>query len=578
MKLKYPATLLCDFYKVSHKEQYPEGTEVIYSMFVPRSNKYSKSIDKVTVFGVQYFVKEFLIDYFNEMFFNRPLNEVIYEYKRVIIHSLGKKNPDTSHIEKLHNLGYLPIRLRAIDEGYRVPIKTPVLTIENTEPDFFWLTNYLETLMSSELWQPMTAASIAAKYYEIGAKYADITVGNRDHLPFQFHDFSFRGMEGLYAATASGAAHIIPFVGTDTITSILFHEKYYNANIEKELVGTSIPATEHSVMSANSDADIRDEFDNYKRLITEIYPDGFVSIVSDTYDFWNVVGNILPRLKQDILSRDGRVVIRPDSGDPVKILCGEYIIDLTGEKWVETLEDAKDTFYEMLIDKLRKETPHGECGDTEIEGRFKYDGKYYELEIEVEYNRYNKQYYFIEDHNEKRFEEFTPNISDLGLIESLWNIFGGTTNEKGYKVLDPHIGAIYGDSITLGRSEEIFKQLKQKGFASSNVVLGVGSYTYQYNTRDTFGFAIKATYAKINGEEKFLFKDPKTDDGTKRSLRGKVYVFSAPEGILYLDGMTEEDEIKNEQDNMLRVVFENGKLLKDDSLNDIRERFFEDIK
>lgn len=577
MTIIYPATLLCDFYKLSHQEQYPEGTEVIYSTWTPRSNKYIPMIDRVVAFGFQYFVKEYLIDYFNENFFDRPKDEVVAEYTRFIKFAMGVENPKTKHIEDLHDLGYLPLLVKAVKEGTMVPIRVPMLTIENTEPRFFWLTNYVESLLSSEIWQPSTAASIATQYYKIGKKYAEETVGNIEHLPFQFHDFSFRGMEGLHGAATSGAAHLLPFVGTDSVPSIYFHEKYYNANIEKELVGTSIPATEHSVMCANSDPDDRDEYENFKRIITELYPNGFVSIVSDTYDFWKVVREILPRLKQDILNRDGRVVIRPDSGDPVSIICGKNIEDLTKSRYVDTLEDAKDIFYETLMDKLREDTPHGKCGDSEIEGVFKFEGKYYKLVIEVEYNRYDKQYYYIDGHNESYFKEFTPRLSDIGLIEALWNIFGGTVNNLGYKILDPHIGAIYGDSITLERSEIIFGRLKEKGFASCNVVLGVGSYTYQYNTRDTFGFAVKATYAKINGVEKQLFKDPKTDDGTKRSQRGKVAVYSAPEGIIYYDELNEAEEKESQGENLLEPIFKDGKLIRDESLLDIRERLFEQL-
>jgi nicotinamide phosphoribosyltransferase len=574
--MRYPATLLCDFYKVSHKDQYPEGTEVIYSTWTPRSNRYIPRIKKVTAFGFQSFIKEYLIRYFDEIFFKRPLQDVIKEYVRLIKFTLGVENPDYSHIETLHRLGYLPVRIKAVKEGSLIPMRVPILTIENTDSRFFWLTNYLETLLSSELWQPTTSASIATEYYRIGAKFADETVGNRDHIPFQFHDFSFRGMEGLHAAAASGAGHLLPFVGTDTIPSILYHEKYYNANIETELVGTSIPATEHSVMCANSDADTRDEYDNFKRLITEVYPNGFVSIVSDTYDFWAVIGDIIPRLKQEILNRDGKVVIRPDSGDPVDILCGRQIPDLTNE--VNTFKDAKDYMYDELMDKLREETPHGKHGDTEVYGEFKFQGKYYEIELEVEYNRHDKQYYYIEEHRLVKCVEFTPALSTLGLIEALWNIFGGIVNELGYKLLDPHIGAIYGDSITLERAEQIFERLKAKGFASSNIVLGIGSYTYQYNTRDNFGFAVKATYSKVNGEEKALFKDPKTDNGTKRSQRGRVVVFKDEDGeIKYADNLGIRSENVMKDINLLQTIFEDGKLLNEQSLADIRKELFTNL-
>lgn len=489
-KFIYPATLLCDFYKVSHKDQYPAGTEVIYSTWTPRSNKYFPQADKVVSFGIQAFIKKYLINFFNENFFKRDKEEVVKEYKRVLKFTLGVENPDATHIEELHDLGYLPIKIKAIDEGTLVPIKVPMLTIENTNPKFFWITNYLETIMSNEIWLPMTSATIAHTYRKLLDKYALKTVGDTEGVAFQGHDFSMRGMGAFEASKASGAGHLLSFVGTDTIPSILYHEEFYNADMEKELVGTSIPATEHSVMCSYGQTN---ELDLFKHLIKEVYPTGFFSVVSDTWDFWKVVGEYLPSLKEDILNRDGRVVIRPDSGDPVDIICGT------------------------------------ESGKTELERK--------------------------------------------GLIEALWDIFGGTVTEKGYKLLDTHIGAIYGDSITLERARQIVEKLEAKGFASLNVVFGIGSFTYQYNTRDTFGFAMKATYAVVNGEERMLFKDPKTDDGTKKSQRGRVAVLKDDHyEMAVVDGLTLTSYKKLEEVDMLKTVFENGKLVRETSLNEIRWR------
>lgn len=491
MPANYPATLLCDFYKVSHMRQYPEGTEVIFSTWTPRKSRI-EGINKVVAFGFQYFVKEYLLDYFDVNFFKRPLQEVIEEYARVIKYTLGTESPDVEHIIALHKLGYLPLRVRAVKEGTQVPMRVPMMTVENTLPEFFWLTNYFESLMSAEIWQPTTAATIAKEYRRILDRYAIDTTGSTAGVEFQAHDFSFRGMEGLHGAANSAAGHLLSFVGTDSIPGILFHERYYNADIEKELVGTSIPATEHSVMCANADEN-RDEMESFRRLIEDVYPTGIFSVVSDSYDFWGVVEKVLPALKDKIMARDGKMVVRPDSGDPFKIICGD--------------PEAKETL-------VRK-----------------------------------------------------------GLIECLWDIFGGTTNDLGYKVLDPHIGAIYGDSITLDRAAEICFRLKQKGFASTNIVFGVGSYTYQYNTRDTFGFAMKATYAIVNGEEKLIFKDPKTDDGTKRSQRGRVAVIEF-NGELYVeDGMGKKTyDVKFAQRDLLEDVFVDGKLVRDETLAQIRER------
>ncbi|UGO51265.1 nicotinate phosphoribosyltransferase [Bacillus phage vB_BanS_Skywalker] len=566
-KFIYPSTLLCDFYKVSHRVQYPENTQVIYSTFTPRSNKYFPVADEVVFFGLQAFLKKYLIEHFNTYFFRRSKQDVLDEYERYIHYTLGEENPDTTHIKELWELGYLPLEIRALKEGTLAPIKVPVLTVENTDDRFFWVTNYIETILSTQIWQPMTSATIAYQYKKLLDEYALKTVGNTEGVQFQGHDFSMRGMSSLESAQLSGAGHLLSFTGTDTIPAIMFHEEFYKANIENELVGTSIPATEHSVMCAYGNTN---EFDLFKRLITQIYPNGLFSVVSDTWDFWKVVGEYLPKLKDEIMERDGRVVIRPDSGDPVDILCGKHFEDLTNDKWCETLESAKETFYEMMMEDLRDRTPHGEYGESRITDRFKYDGKYYEMEIEVEYDRYDKQYYFIYEDRLKKFEEFEPTLQDLGLIECLWNIFGGTITEKGYKLLDTHIGAIYGDSITLERARKIVSRLERKGFASLNVVFGIGSFTYQYNTRDTFGFACKATYAVVDGEERMLFKDPKTDDGTKKSQRGRVHVHHNHEGkITFVDGLTKVMAIKTP--DLLEVVFRNSELVREQSLSEIRE-------
>jgi nicotinamide phosphoribosyltransferase len=484
--MNIPATLLCDFYKLSHRVQYPEGTEVIYSTWTPRSNKHFPKADEVVAFGFQAFIKTFLIDYFNTHFFTKAKEDIIEEYTRVVRHCLGESSPFSGHIEELHDLGYLPVKIEAIPEGMKVPLRTPMLTITNTDKRFFWVTNYLETLASCELWQPSTSATIAGKYRELLDRYAMETVGNKDFVPFQGHDFSMRGMGGCLSAASSGAGHLVSFVGTDTIPAILHLERNYNADITKELVGTSIPATEHSVMCAGGDGE--GEYETYKRLISEVYPSGFVSIVSDTWDLWNTITNILPRLKSDIMARDGKVVIRPDSGNPADIVCG------TG-------------------------------GNTD-------EGK--------------------------------------GVIELLWDIFGGTINRKGYKELDPHIGCIYGEAITLDMCEDMCRRLAIKGFASTNVVYGIGSYTYQYNTRDTFGFALKSTLCVIDGEERFIYKDPKTDDGIKKSQTGAVAVFIGDfDNVYYIDELTRDHATHG---NIMRPIFEDGKLLIDDTLQSIRDR------
>ena len=486
--MKLSPILLKDGYKVGHKFQYPEGTTLVYSNLTPRKSR-DPEIKEIVFFGMQYFIKEYLINQFDESFFNRPKAEVIKEYARRLDNYLGKDSITYNHIGDLHDLGYLPLEIKALPEGSLVPMRVPIFTIKNTLPEFFWLTNMLETLLSAIIWKPCTSATTAFVYLKTFTKYAKDTVGeDKSFIPWQGHDFSFRGMSGIEDAVMSGAAHLTSFAGTDTIPAIDFLEEYYRADCERELIGGSVPATEHSVMCMGTQGD---EIKTFERLIREVYPSGIVSIVSDTWDFWKVITKFLPTLRAKILARNGKVVIRPDSGDPVKIIIGD-----------------KDAI---------------------------------------------------------------PGTSEFkGAIECMWETFGGTITEKGYKLLDGHIGLIYGDSINLERQVEILEGLKQKGFASYNVVLGIGSFTYEYVTRDTFGFAMKATYGEVNGEGRDIFKDPKTDDGTKKSAKGLMQV--------YLDKKTSQLALKDqcswgeEKQGELKTVFKNGKLLVDWSLSEIRER------
>lgn len=472
-----PAILMKDGYKADHRSQYPEGTEYVYANFTPRASR--DGLHYVVVFGVQYMLKKFFLEEFQRTFFDRNKEEVLKEYQDIMDGYLGKGMISTDHLGALHDLQYLPLKIKALPEGTKCPIKVPFLTIVNTLPEFFWLTNMLETLISTTLWHPITSATTADQYRKLFESYSIMTGASIDFVPFQGHDFSMRGLSGVESATVSASAHLTSFVGSDTIPAIPFLKEYYGAD---GLIACSVPATEHSVMCLGEK---NSEIDTFDRLITKIYPKGVVSIVSDTWDFWKVVTEYLPALKEKILARDGKVVIRPDSGDPVKIICGD--------------PEAK---------------------------------------------------------------EGTP--EHLGLIECLWNTFNGNFNGKGFKELDSRIGAIYGDSITLNRAERILDGLARKGFSSSNIVFGIGSYTYQYVTRDTFGFAVKATMGIVNGVQRDIFKDPKTDNGVKKSAKGLLHV---TEDLKLLDQVTEAQEATG----ALKLVFLNGVLSNETTLSKVRE-------
>lgn len=553
------AALLTDGYKLDHRRQYPEGTEFVFSNWTPRSNRHMPKADGVIVFGIQYLCKKYLIEYFNKYFFELPKDKVISDFKRRIDTFLGPNNIGTKHIEDLHDLGYLPIEIKSLPEGYKCPIGVPCMTIINTIPKFFWVTNFLETIISNVLWLPMTSATMASLYKRELVRHSKATgFYNEDAISFLCHDFSMRGMAGLDASIESGMAHLLSFTGSETIPAIEALEEYYNANAENELIAGTVPATEHSVMCAGG---MDDEFETFKRLMTEIYPNGFVSIVSDSWDFWNVIINFLPKLKDTIMARDGRVVIRPDSGNPINIVAG--------------LKDISNKFNNLndIISNKKINSDNLENEDTN-EVYIKYNDKYYVFDSP----------YFDESYRYYPIREATKNEIYVikGAYECLWDLFGGSINDKGYKVLDSHIGLLYGDSITLARQHEIYKRLESKGFAATNLVLGIGSYTYNYTTRDALGFAMKATWCQIKGEAKEIFKDPKTVIGmTKKSLKGLVCVYRSEDkldennnvihGKLYAQDKIPYNQWIEDPNNQLKTVFKNGKLIKETSLKEIRE-------
>ena len=493
---------MTDGYKTGHNKMYPKGTTLVYSNFTPRSNKYApKGCDEVVSFGQQMVMKQ-IHEAFQRDFFSQPKDVVCGQMKEELTMYLGM-DYDVTHFEKLHDLGYLPIEVKAISEGTMVPIKVPVLTIYNTHTDFYWLTNYLETILSNLLWKPMTSATIARQYRKVLTGWMEKTdPANAWFIDWQGHDFSMRGMDSAEAVISSGLGHLTSFSGTDSLPAIHGARKYYGA---EGFVAGSVPATEHSVMCAGGK---EDEVDTFRRLL-EIYPKGILSVVSDTWNLWDVCTKHIVTLKEEILARDGKLVIRPDSGDPVDILCG-----------------TRDS-----IDRDWKGTPE-----------------------------------------------------QKGVIELLWDVFGGTINEQGYKVLDSHIGAIYGDSITIDRANEICSRLEAKGFASTNVVLGIGSFTYQYNTRDTFGFAMKATYVEIkqpaeSGSPAFaiegreIFKDPITDDGTKKSATGLLCVEEHDGKI----GLYDKVSWATEKTGLLQTIYLNGEFHNETTLSEIRNSIKESL-
>lgn len=485
MRTPAAAMFMTDGYKLDHRRQYPKGTEFVYANWTPRGSRID-GVDEVIFVGLQYAIKKRLMEDF-EAFFTADVDEVCADYQRLLDSYLGPTQIGTDHIRALHNLGYLPLEFKALPEGTKVPLRVPMFTVENTHPEFFWLTNYFETVLSAELWMPMTSATNAGRVRTLLDSYARFT-GSQFPVGFQGHDFSMRGMAGADAANLSGLGHLVAFTGTETVPVLDFIRHYYPGNPDYFLAAT-VPATEHSVMCAGGS---ESEKETFARIALELYPTGIVSIVSDTWDFWNVITDILPSLKDEIMERDGKVVVRPDSGDPADIICGTKL----------HYADAKT--------------------------------------------------------NEEK-----------GAIQLLWETFGGTVNEKGMRVLDPHVGLIYGDAMNYERIDDICNRLAMKNFSIDPLVFGMGSFGYQYQTRDTFGFAMKATNVVINGEETAIFKDPKTDDGLKKSLKGRISVQRYEDrGLVAHDEVTPGSPL--DYTNLLTTIWKDGKFVRTYSFEEVR--------
>ena len=361
----------------------------------------------------------------------------------------------------------------------------PMFGITNTHSEFAWLPQSLESLISAESWHPMIAATVGYTYRQIVNEYYEKTCDDNVARARALGAFDFRGEECTDSAVKAGAGWCLSFLNTATVPTIPYLEQMYNCDCTKEPVAFGSPSTEHSVMCSNYAMD-GDEITLLRRLLTEIYPNTSFSAVLDSYDYWNIIDNVLPQLKEEILAHNGCMLMRGDSGDCVEVV-------------------TKTVF-------------------------------------------------------------------------KLWDKFGGTVNSKGYKVLDPHVKAIYGDSITIQRCEEIYRILEESGFACSNVALGVGSFSMQCIeedgilkpfTRDTFSSCIKATYCEIANKPYPIFKNPK-DGGFKKSQKGCCVVQNdADKGFIFQDGYTWEEACGNEK-NELVTIFKDGNLVKEQNLQEIR--------
>lgn len=465
--------LLCtDVYKVGHMSQYPQGTTKIYSYLVARSDK---KLPTSVFFGLQYYIKEFLS--------TKVTKEMVDEFLTYRKEILGTEAPEDmkNRLNGLVELGYLPLKIKAVEEGTVLPVKNVLMTITNTHPDHYWLVGFVESMLL-KVWNTTTVASYSKTLKDLCADFSSTTCDDNGHLSFQVHDFGYRGCSSEETAAISGAAHLINFLGTDTIPAIKIVKEYYGGSAGP--IGLSVPASEHSVMCSFGQ---ENELGAFKNMLA-LYPSGIVSIVSDTYNLWNVLTNFVDTLKPEILARDGKVVFRPDSGDPEKIICGD---------------------------------PSAPAGSPE----------------------------------------------NLGCLRILDQQFGSTVNSKGFKVLNPKVGLIYGDGMYFERFKRILCNMQEMGYAASNLVIGVGGLLLQQHSRDDMGFAVKATYAEVNGEVRELLKDPVTDHG-KKSHKGLLTLTKNSNGeFVTKDGCTWAEEATG----LLETVYENGVLVKEITFDKIRQ-------
>lgn len=494
-----------DGYKLGHIEQYVSGTEYVFANMTPRTDKYARKLSenydgKMIFMGLQMAMKE-MKEGWDRTFFDLPKSSVIKAYKRRIKAYLGTANGDRqiAAMEELHNLGYLPLKIKALPEGARVNMLVPIFTVTNTHPSFYWLTNYMETYLSCMVWPMCNAISVSDQYLKNSKRWAEVTGADDFWVSIANHCFAARGHRGDQDSMMSGMAHLAAGnVGSDTVWAIDGLEQFYNANCEEEMIAISVNAFEHATATQRI-AFYGSEREAVREALTEVYPNGVLSYVADSNDYFRFIDEDMLALKAEIEARGpdsdgvpGKFVARPDSSPktPLEIICGDP-------------------------------------------------------------------------------EEVDGSREQRGTLNILWDNFGGITNDKGYKVLNPSVGVIYGEAISLEMQQSIYQRMTDMGFCVSNVLFGIGSWSFlEMSSRDSYGMAIKGTNSIVNGEEISMQKDPKTSSFSKKSAKGLLRVEREGDDYVLYDEQTPEQEEQGE----LKVVFDNGRFFIENSLSEIRER------
>lgn len=495
--------LVTDFYKLCHMLQYPDGLSAMTSYMVPRFSRLSAGfgIDKVTFFGLTSYIHDFVVEEFNKEFFGRPFAEVEGDVTNVLRSGLryyedsGLIGKTIGQIRKLHAKGFLPVRITGLPEGVDVPMGCPCVAVTSTDTELPWVGQVLEASMSAALWHPMVSATVARRYRVIAERAYRRTVDDDIQATSAMCDFSMRGQESVQSSIAASAGWLTAMHNSSTVAARAYIEHNYPDGRYATIRG--LTSTEHSVMCTH--AALGTEESAFDHLFN-LYSGVSFAAVCDSYNFWNVVTNILPKYGKVIDERGRRglfIGVRHDSAEPVTALCGIPVT--TAGEFDANIRNGK-----------------GREGDS-----------YYlrDAGAVAYWNTSNESWSVV-------YRNLTN--EEKGMVEVLGELFGISLNSKGFKVLNPGVKAVYGDSITVTRAEQIYKRLEAKGYAANNVSLGVGSFSFQCMestdgklspfTRDTFSIAMKCTYAVHSapgGESKpvKVYKDPK-GFSEKKSLKG----------------------------------------------------------
>lgn len=594
--------LLTDFYKLTHILQYRPELRELTSYLTPRGSRL-KGVDKVVFFGLSAYVHSYVVENFNDNFFNRNFEDCENEIREVLNLGLGYTDEmidkTIGHFKALHELGYLPVEINAVAEGTLVPMGVPCVEIKSTNPQFFWVGQALEASLSAAIWHPMVSATIAREYRKIAREAFAKTVENGIDERVAMCDFSMRGQESNESAVNASVAWLTSMWNSSTVAARKHIQNVYgkcDGNVR------GLTSTEHSVMTSHACLDGGDEFFTFQYLFN-LYWDVSFAAVCDSYDFWSVLTNILPNyFMHEIDARGKRGVfigVRHDSAEPVDALCGTVpVLHANAIKRIpkDMLEDGTKSKFECMTLMFTEEEANNLWEQGFREGDLvavMCDGMEYLVRI-----RAVEHLHSIDETVDKNcpimwaagvLQNRSRTWEEKGMVETMYEIFGGSVNSKGFKVLNPGIKAVYGDSITITRAKKIYKRLAIKGFAANNVSLGVGSFSFQALenedgtlspfTRDTFSIACKTTHSKyitkswfddgyegdvwhesVREEERFVYKDPK-NWSSKKSTRGLCQIYFDENGELtYKDEKYEKDLIG--KNSALIPYFKNGKEYK----------------